>query len=326
MGRAIRASETNSRSSVCLLVLSCLLVIALASPSAAQDERTLKSFFEGKTVTVKIDMPATQQGIDVHPEYSPSVDFDSYSSRIKNYGKSIWKGDQAMITKIKVKKDHIEFQLGGGGFGTFGDTVATSSVMSQFIPKSARQTQLEAELITTTDPARRSRIEAQIADEKDRRRREQQRADATTQVARQQAEAQVQEKRKGGGSRFNVHYHDHVPAALLAPAGLMRALSQWVEFPPATFGPTSPDAQEASSDPTPPPSTAFDENNSGGFLPIHKGMTEDDVIDVLGRPTERSESDAAGMKVVNATFKQTGITVEAQFVEGLLVKFSITNG
>ncbi len=107
MGRAIRASETNSRSSVCLLVLSCLLVIALASPSAAQDERTLKSFFEGKTVTVKIDMPATQQGIDVHPEYSPSVDFDSYSSRIKNYGKSIWKGDQAMITKIKVKKDHI---------------------------------------------------------------------------------------------------------------------------------------------------------------------------------------------------------------------------
>jgi hypothetical protein len=325
MGTPVRVPVTSSRSWIIPFALSCVLVIALASPSAAQDERTLKSFFEGKTVTVKIDMPATQQGIDVHPEYSPSVDFDSYSARIKNYGKAIWNGDQAMITKIKVKKDHIEFQLGGGGFGTFGDTLATSSVTSQFIPKSNRQKQLEAEFITTSDPARRAQIEAQIADEKDRRRREQQRADATTQVARQQAEVQVQEQRKGGGSRFNIHYHDHVPAALLTPAGLMRALSQWVEFPVAVFGPTSPDAEDATA-PTPPPSTAFDENNSNGFLPIHKGMTEDDVIDVLGRPAERSESDAAGMKIVNATFKQAAITVEAQFVEGLLVKFTITNG
>ena len=30
------------------------------------------------------------------------------------------------------------------------------------------------------------------------------------------------------------------------------------------------------------------------------------------------------MKVVNATYKQSGIAVEAQFVEGLLGKFSTT--
>ena len=326
MGKPIRASESNSRSSILLFALSCLLVIALASPSVAQDERTLKRFFEGKMVTVKIDMPATQQGIDLHPEYSPPIDFDHYSSRIKNYGTAIRNGDQVMITKIKVKGEHIEFQLGGGGFGTFGDDLATSAVSSQYIPKSNKQKQLEAELLTTTDPARRARIEVEIADEKDRRRREQQRADATAQIAKQQAETRVQEQRKGGGSRFNVRYSDHVPADAKTPTGLMHALSQWVEFPPDVFGPDSPDAQKPDAEPVPPPSTAFDENKSGGFLPIHKGMTEDDVVDVLGAPTERSESEAAGMKVVKATYKQSGITVETQFVEGLLVKFSITNG
>ncbi len=326
MSDPIRALETSPRLALLFLALSCLLVVTLVTPAAAQDERTLKQFFEGKMVTVKIDMPATQQGIDLHPEYSPSIDFDHYSSRIKSYGTAIRNGDQVIITKIKLKGDHIEFQLGGGGFGTFGDSMATASVTSQYIPKSNKQSQLETELMVTTDPVRRARIEAEIADEKDRRRREQQSANATSQIAKQQQETRVQEQRKGGGSRFNVHYHDHVPAALKTPAGLMRALSQWLEFPPDIFGPDSPDAPEADADPTPPPSTAFDENNSGGFLPIHKGMTEDDVIDVLGRPAERSESDAAGMKIVNATFKQPGITVEAQFVEGLLVKFTITNG
>jgi hypothetical protein len=31
------------------------------------------------------------------------------------------RGDQVLVTKVKVKKDLIEFQLGGGGYGTFGD-------------------------------------------------------------------------------------------------------------------------------------------------------------------------------------------------------------
>jgi hypothetical protein len=316
----------RTQTSVAISALACLFVLTLASPVSAQDERALKQFFEGKMVKVKIDMPATQQGIDVHPEYSPPIDFDHYASRIKSYGTAIRNGDEVMVTKIKVKGDHIEFQLGGGGFGTFGDSLATAAVTSQFIPKSNKQTQLEAELLTTTDPVRRARIEAEIADEKDRRRREQARADTATQIARQQAETRVQEQRKGGGSRFNVRYNDHVPAAAMTPAAVMQDLSQWVEFPPAVFGSDSPDAAAEEKTPTPPPSTMFDENNSGGFLPIYKGMTEDDVIDVLGRPTERSESDAAGMNVVQATFQQTGITVETQFVEGLLVKFSITGG
>jgi hypothetical protein len=309
------------------LDLVCLYTLIFASPVFAQNEGALKQFFEGKMVKVKIDMPATQQGIDLHPDYSPPIDFDHYASRIKSYGTAIRNGDEVIVTKVKVKGGHIEFQLGGGGYGTFADSLATSSVTGQYIPKSNKQKQLEQELITTTDPARRARIEAEIADEKDRRRREQQSADATTEIARQQAETRVQEQRKGGGSRFNVRYDDHVPAAAMTPAALMQALSQWVEFPPDVFGPDSPDAPgHADEDPTPPPSTTFDENNSGGFLPIYKGMTEDDVADVLGEPAERSESEAAGMQVVKATYRQPGITVETQFVEGLLVRFSITGG
>jgi len=84
----IRALETRPRLAILFLALSCLLVVTLVTPAVAQDERTLKQFLEGKMVTVKIDMPATQQGIDLHPEYSPSIDFDHYSSRIRSSPRS----------------------------------------------------------------------------------------------------------------------------------------------------------------------------------------------------------------------------------------------
>ena len=47
------------------------------------------------------------------------MDWKDYSGRIKQFGTAIRKGDTARVTAIVVKKDMIEFQLDGGGFGTF---------------------------------------------------------------------------------------------------------------------------------------------------------------------------------------------------------------
>jgi hypothetical protein len=101
--------------------MSAVVLTFAVAVASAQTENDLKNYFEGKRVEVKIDMPATKDGINIFPERARPLDYSRYASLIKNYGLSVLEGDRIMITKIKVKDKHVEFQLGGGGYGTFGD-------------------------------------------------------------------------------------------------------------------------------------------------------------------------------------------------------------
>ena len=98
-----------------------VLLLLGSSLSFAQTQADLEQFFEGRKVKVKIDLPATKYGIDVYPTRNPQMNFDDYAKRLKQFGTAVQEGDSLLITKVKVKKDLIEFQLGGGGFGTVGD-------------------------------------------------------------------------------------------------------------------------------------------------------------------------------------------------------------
>ena len=55
-------------------LVTCCLAFA-AAPAAAQSEAEMRDFFEGKSVRVKIDMPASQEGIDVFPDARRPLDF-----------------------------------------------------------------------------------------------------------------------------------------------------------------------------------------------------------------------------------------------------------
>ena len=104
------------------------LVVAAAGPLRAQNEAILRQAFEGKVVAVKIDMPATQKGVDVYPLDAMPVDFREVAQRLKDNSTSLRIGQQVMVTKVLVKKNsHIEFQLGGGGYGTLGDNTSDGS-------------------------------------------------------------------------------------------------------------------------------------------------------------------------------------------------------
>ena len=46
--------------------VSAVMMLALAAPAVAQSEGALKSYFEGKRVTLRMDMPGTSDGVDVH--------------------------------------------------------------------------------------------------------------------------------------------------------------------------------------------------------------------------------------------------------------------
>jgi hypothetical protein len=88
---------------------------------AAQNPEALSRFFEGKSVTVKLDMPGSQKGVDIYPHRPQPLDTKSYADRLKAFGTSLRNGDSVVITKVKAKNDSVEFQLGGGGYGTAGD-------------------------------------------------------------------------------------------------------------------------------------------------------------------------------------------------------------
>jgi hypothetical protein len=105
------------------LAVLALLVVTDTTLLAAQDEAQLRRAFEGKRMTVKIDMPASQEGVDVFPGSSRPIDFPKLSGRLKKSGVAIKEGESAMITKVKVKGNLVEIQLGGGGYGTSGDVL-----------------------------------------------------------------------------------------------------------------------------------------------------------------------------------------------------------
>ena len=68
--------------------LAGIFVIGAAGPALAQTEAALKSYFEGKMVRLRLDMPATQEGIDIYPDAQRPLDLGAYSNRLKSYGVS----------------------------------------------------------------------------------------------------------------------------------------------------------------------------------------------------------------------------------------------
>jgi len=116
--------------------------MALAAPAAAQNEDALKDLFEGKRIVTLIDLPGTSDGVDVRVDADRQIDYQEYGHRLRMYGTALRAGDSAIVTLVKVKQDLIEFQLSGGGYGTFSDDTSTS-VYIPFVEKSRRDNELE---------------------------------------------------------------------------------------------------------------------------------------------------------------------------------------
>src|SRR5437588_11026823 len=135
-----------------MVALGCasLLTMDTATP-AAQYESSLQSFFEGKRVTVTIDMPGSADGIDLHVDSGRPLDYQRYGDRLRAYGAAIRADNAATVTLVKVKKDVIEFQLDGGGFGTFNDDSSTSLSIPR-LEKSTREKSLEKEAKDEENP------------------------------------------------------------------------------------------------------------------------------------------------------------------------------
>jgi hypothetical protein len=282
--------------------MGTLLLVALAArPALGQSEDALRAAFEGKTVRVAIEMPGSDDGVDVYPGTAQPLDLSKHAGRLKEFGAAYRPGDMALVTKVHVKGDHIEFQLGGGGFGTMGDNTSTT-VVAPVAVKTQREKDLEKQIKTVTDPDQKKRMR----DEMDKLRGDREREDArnATRAAQAQAikEATLRQKRLDGGSRFNIRYNHDVPASALVPDAVIAALAGYVDF---SGGPPANAAQAV------------------GVDALKKGMSQEDVDALLGRPESITQRAEGTLQVSTSVYRSGDRKVTADFVEGVLVRFAV---
>jgi hypothetical protein len=296
--------------------LASLATLVLgASPLVAQSEPALREYFEGKTVTVKQAMPGTEEGVDIYPGTDKPLDYPKYASRLKEHGTALRSGQSALVTKVKVKSKHIEFQLDGGGYGTMGDETSTN-ISTAATPKTRREKNLEAELKREIDPVKKRAMREEIDDLRREREREDARNRSAVAEAEEHRKENVRQRRLEGGSRFNIRYRDQLPSSALTPEGVMSALAQYVDFSglsataaaPAIPGQVGPEAQQPRR----------------GGLP-RKGMLAQEVDAQLGPPKSTKERKEGTLRVQTKEYSTPDGRVTGEFVEGVLIRYTITS-
>ena len=264
------------------VVLFALAFCAL--PINAQDSNALSNYFTGKEVVLKLDMPGTQQGVDLSFNKDNPMNWKQYSSRLKANGVAIHKGDTARITGFVVKNDRIEFQLDGGGFGTFFDDSSTT-VSPKSVDKSDYEKQLERDIANTTDEDQRRRLQRDL--DRERSRRERQEADNrdAAMVASQIKSQKVADDRLRGGSRFNLRWSGSIPPNQMNPDAVMKLMADYVTFPAAEQAgpPAAPAAMENTAADSGVPATAH----------LKRGMKMGELSNLFGPGKKISQSTSA---------------------------------
>jgi hypothetical protein len=295
-----------------------VLGVAVA-PAQAQTEWDLKQAFEGKFVIVKMDMPATQRGVDLYPDRQPSVDFREYSARVREFGVALKPGDRIMITTVRVKKKNIEFQLGGGGYGVFGDDSGYVYVPEE--SKSRREKDLEKWIKDERDYERRRRMQRELDELRRDRERENRRARSESRELTAQKESEIASKRLDAGSRFNLWFEEYRLASRVpTPREMRLMLSQFVDFEdgPTTRREMTPGLGPRPLPPPPPPPRG----DLARVSELRRGMSMDEVHDMLGDPTRNKAGKQGELTTVTEWYDDGDRVTEVVYVGNVIVRFS----
>jgi hypothetical protein len=287
--------------------ITVLAVAAYALSLGAQTD-PLQSYFTGKEVTLKIDMPGTQQGVDLSLNKDTPMNWKQYSSRLKTFGVAIPKGATARVTTIAVKNDRIEFQLDGGGFGTFGDD-SDATVAAKTVDKSDYEKRLEKQIANTTDDDKRRQLQRDLDRERARRERQNDNNRDAAQIASQIKAQKVADQRLRGGSRFNLRWQGAIPADQKTPDGIKRLLADYVTF-----------------DDLPPTQSGVADGGVPATAQLKRGMKMEEVTSLFGPGQQVSQSvSPEGLKTQTIHYLSGDRQVEVIYVEGLVVKYSINS-
>ncbi len=313
-----------------------MLVLACGAPGFAQVDAGLESYFTGRQVVMKIDMPGTQKGVDLKFNKPVPMDWNEYSSRIKTSGISIHKGEAVRVTKFVVKNDMIELQLAGGGFGTAGDDTNTT-ISAPTIPKSQYEKDVEKQISNTTDAKRKRDLQQDLDRERSRRERMDAANQTQANIASQYKAQQVAAKRLTGGSRFNLRWQGSVPSDTRNPEAVMQLLAEYVDFDPNHAGsapqPSPMPAPVYAPQPQMPQqqqsqygAPAGGSGGSGDASQLKRGMRIDEVAYLIGRGRMMSQSMSnEGLKTQTVEYTTPDSVVTVTYVEGVVVRYSMNS-
>ena len=285
-------------------LLPFLLTYLMPITASGQSEGALRQFFEGKTVVTRIDMPASKAGVDIRPGSAQPLDYAELAKRLKTHGTALRAGQSILVTQVKVKERNIEFHLGGGGYGTFGDDTSTNiSVPST--EKTRREKNLERDLRTVTDRNDKRRMQEELDALRREREREDARQQAIVSIAEEQKRATLHQRALDAGSRLNLWYPQGVSSENLEPDTIMTALAEYVDFFPSSASEPSSQAER--------PAT------------LRKGLLLKEVEFLLGKPLARTEQARGDLRLLLCVYDSAQGHVEATFVEDVLVRYTISS-
>jgi len=283
------------------LALAIALVLTMPAAAAAQNEAALRAFFEGKAVTLLMDLPGTSEGVNIAVDRP--ADFKEYGNRLKRYGVALRAGDRAVVTLVKIKKDLIEFQLAGGGYGTAGDDTSTS-VDIPLVQKSTLETELERQVKDEKDSAKKRLLERDLYEMRTYRERENRRITAERAMIADYKQRLLALRREQGGSRFNLRYDRAVPAGI-TPTDVMDALASFVDFRTMNQRGDGP------------------VRDAPGREPPRRGMLRQDAERAFGTPVDSSQRREGELTVVTLVFVRGTDRITAEFVEDVMIRFVI---
>jgi len=292
----------KSTRAIGITVTAVVLLTAPAASALAQDENALKAYFEGRRIVLRMDMPGSADGVDVQLDPARGIDYKKYRENLKRYGIAIGSGDTSTVTMIKLKKDLIEFQIGGGGFGTFGDDTSTSSNV-HLLEKSDREKDLEKRIKDEKDKDRKRALQRDLDDLRDRRERENRILRAESERIEEAKKERIAAQRLHSGSRFNLRWSSKVPVNLTSE-DVVKALAEYIDF--------------RGELPASRPAT-------GDLSLVRKGMLRDEAERAFGRPVERSEKREGGVVVTTLIFDLGDERLTAAFVEDVLIRYTIAS-
>jgi hypothetical protein len=84
----------NRRFFLSPFLLTCLIPITASGQSAG----ALRQFFEGKAVVTRIDMPASEVGVDIRPGSPQPLDYAELAKRLKTHGTALRAGQSILVT------------------------------------------------------------------------------------------------------------------------------------------------------------------------------------------------------------------------------------
>ena len=219
-----------------------------------------------------------------------------------------------------MKKKNIEVQLGGGGYGVWGDD--TDSVYVPSVTKSNREKDLEKRIKNEPDREYRRRMERELDDLRRERERENHDREMEKRALEERKRGEIAEKRRDAGSRVNLWLDEaQLAASVPTVADLREMLSPVLELEraaPRTTSRSTAGRPSSLAPPAPPPV-------GGGAGELRRGMSVEEVHARLGTPTRSRKGKQGDLSTLTEWYEDRDRLTEVVYVSDVIVRFSTSS-